>query len=235
MSEVNETKEGEDCERSFGSPGRDLKAESNMDCSYPAEFLGTSWSSYLFSLPPTAGRSGRKMPIDSAYVGRPENEAYEMSVSPTTNGLPGRSDHNCTGQNQLHPHLLSLLSALSTMQKQLASCEIDSVPLNEACRLLDSNNHVPIQQEQLTSTPLWSENTVRLLEGVLEALVLQVKRIHEHAIVLQQTAVQLRRNQRQFASEKQELQQAMEIALSHIMAEKVISIFSIYQFVRVYQ
>ena len=210
-----------------------------MNCSYPAEFLSTSWGSYLFSLPPTAGRSGRRMTIDSAHVGRSENEAYEMSVSPTTHGLPSRSNHLCTvamnargGQNQLHPLLHSLLSALSTTQKQLASCGIDSVPLGEACRLLDSNNQVPIQQEQTnhhsptTSTPLCSESTVRLLEHVLEALVLQAKRIQEHTNVLKRTAVQLRRNQQQFASGKQELQQAMEIALSHIMAEKVIAIFS---------
>lgn len=215
-----------------GSHGSDLEADDTFK--YPPELLETSWSSYLFSLPPTAGRSGRRVVIsdDEHTQAGPKRKVRGQSQTAIDHGPPKRSillsavvgnDAAVTSATSCQPRplLRSLIVTLEKAQKQLASCGIDSSPLLEARRTVETAREEGSLHPD-TTTCRCAEASARALEGVLAAVVLQAGKMQEYAAFLQLTAERLKKNQQQFAREQRELHQAMDTTISHIMAEKVV-------------
>ena len=219
-----------------GSHGGDLEADNTFK--YPPELLGTSWGSYLFSLPPTAGRSGRRAVISdeehtqagpkrnvrgqsqAAIDHSPPKRTIPLTPAVTNDGAVTVADGVDNSACQPHPLLRSLIVTLGETQKQLASCGIDSSPLSEACRAVETAQEEGSLHPDTATSPC-AEATAKALEGVLAAVAVQAGKMQEHAACLQLTAERLKRNQQQFAREQRELHQAMNTTLSLIMAEKV--------------
>ncbi len=130
---------------------------------YPPDLLGTSWGSYLFSVPTTAARSSRKVVINPAPqplklppVSAPSNEqSPKRSIlrTPTVKdggAAPEReskrrdpSEGECE-HSQPHPLLQSLQSLLNAAvgtREKLSHCGVNSTPLSALCEVLTVAQH----------------------------------------------------------------------------------------------
>ena len=192
--------------------------------------------------PGTDGRSGVRVPPAMGDQSSPKRgilrtpvlksdhtsavAAGESPVAPRTRATPT----GATSLTQPHPLFRHLLAALQAAQEGLDSCGVDNSPLSEACKLVRRKQH-----EVGGTTTTTTEDDAELaneecVKAVLEALVLQAGKMQEHALSLQQTAAVLSRSRRQFAREQQDMQQAMEAALSYIVTQKVRNITYFLQF-----
>lgn len=201
--------------------GRSPGLDSEDVFKYPPELLGTSWGSYLISIPPTAsapGRSEKKVVIaEDPHDQSPDINPNEPHVnhdqsSPKRNILrtPAlkAAEAGQTVSVQPHPLFHRLTTALQKAQEALNSCGINSSPLSEA--------FTKTQQQAI------GDDSIReCIEFVLKALVRQGKIIEDYAVSLQHTAAVLSRNQRQFNRDQQDMQQMIEASFSHIMSQKV--------------
>jgi hypothetical protein len=200
--------------------GADDLDESIM---YPPELLGTSWGSYLASLPPTAGRK-------VVLAGKDERTATRNGDKHGTSplrGSPRRSTFRNkdssepvagTRRSQPHPHSLQRLStALQRALDSLVSCGIDASPLSRASATV---NKFRTQQGGSIGVVVTSATEMTAEETVLEALACQAKIMEEHAMSLKHTAAVLTRNQEQFARDQLEMQQTIEAAFSQIVAQQ---------------
>lgn len=218
-------------ESPWWSAGRSPGPDSEGVFKYPPELLGTSWGSYLFSVPPTAtvpGRSEKKVVIArDTQARRPDIKQDEPPVIPSHDQCsPKRSilrapavkvAEACPSTRnvaiQPHPLFHRLAASLQKAQESLNSCGINSSPLSEALTAVNKT-----QQQAISDA---DESIQSCIESVLKALVSQGKKIEEYAISLQHTAAALSRNQRQFTRDQHDMQQTMEAAYSHIMSQKV--------------
>lgn len=215
--------------------GRSPGPDSEDVFKYPPELLGTSWGSYLFSVPPTAtapGRSEKKVIIaEDVQAQNPDIKQNEPLVMPNLDQCsPKRSilrtpacQSNPSARDeaiQPHPLFHRLASSLQKAQEALKSCGINSSPLSEALTIVNKTQHQAIGDANDSI-----QSCKECIESVLKALVCQAKRMEEYAISLQHTAAVLSRNQRQFTRDHHEMQQMMETAFSHIMFQKVHAIY----------
>lgn len=211
--------------------GRSPGPDSEDVFKYPTELLGTSWGSYLVSVPPTAnapGRSEKKVIIAKDVQAQnqdiKQNELLVMSnhdqCSPKRSILrtPASQSNPVTRNEAIQPHPLfhRLASSLQKAQEALQSCGINSSPLSEALTIVNKT-----QQQAMDDANDSIRSCRECIESVLKALVCQGKKMEEYAISLQHTAAVLSRNQRQFTRDHHEMQQMMETAFSHIMSQKV--------------
>ena len=222
---------GED-EKSADTPWWKEGGADDLDESltYPPELLGTSWGSYLASLPPTALPAGRKVVL----AGKDERTATQNGDKHGTSPLRGsprrstlRNKDSSTPaepvagsrRSQPHPHSLQRLStALQRALHSLVSCGIDASPLSRASATV---NEFQTQQGGSSGVVVTSETEMTVEETVLKALACQAKIIEEHAMSLKHTAAVLTRNQKQFAKDQLEMQQTIEAAFSQIVAQQV--------------
>lgn len=217
--------------------GRSPGPDSEDVFKYPPELLGTSWGSYLFSVPPTAtapGRSEKKVIIaEDVQAQNPDIKQNELLVIPNhdqcspkrsilrTPALKvaeaSQSDPSARNEaTQPHPLFHRLASSLQKAQEALKSCGINSSPLSEALTIVNKT-----QEQAIGDADDSIQSCRECIESVLKALVCQGKKMEEYALSLQHTAAVLSRNQRQFTRDHHEMQQMMETAFSHIMSQKV--------------
>ena len=213
--------------------GGDLE-ESEEGFRYPSELLGTSWGSYLASLPPTAHAAGRKV----LALGKDRNILAAMNggkhevppkslqkSSPPRAPAPNPSAEPAGAESsaQPRPHRLQRLSAaLRLTADALASCGIDHSPLSHASATVAKLQEQRQAKENQGDGPTESGDTVEdVVDVVLEALASQAKKLEEHATSLQRTATGLARNQQQFARDQRDIQQTIEAAFSQIVAQQV--------------
>ena len=192
--------------------------------------------------PGTDGRSGVRVPPAMSDQSSPKRGilrtpvvksdhpavvASESPVAPRTRATPTGASQTAASLTQPHPLFRHLLAALQAAQEGLDSCGVDNSPLSEACKLVRRKQHevggshdttTTTTEDYAQSCELANEECVK---AVLEALVLQAGKMQEHALSLQRTAAVLSRSRRQFAREQQDMQQAMEAALSYIVTQKV--------------
>ena len=172
---------------------------------YPPELLGTSWGSYLISVPPTAhgGQSGRKVVIaDTLNSVNCKNGASQGLLQKSS---PKRSILRTPGRTiTAEPHPLSqrLLATLRGAQEVMTSCGIDTSPLDHASATLKQKKNL-----RDNTTVMAGEECI---EVVLDALVNQSRKLQEHAVTLHQTAIMLAKNQKQFVRDQQQFQQMVE-------------------------
>ena len=204
--------------------GADDLDESIM---YPPELLGTSWGSYLASLPPTAGRK-------VVLAGKDERTATRNGDKHGTSPLRGSPRRSTlrnkdsstpaepvagTRRSQPHPHSLQRLStALQRALDSLVSCGIDASPLSRASATV---NKFRTQKGGSIGVVVTSATEMTVEETVLEALACQAKIMEEHAMSLKHTAAVLTRNQEQFTRDQLEMQQTIEAAFSQIVTQQV--------------
>ena len=233
-------------ERLADTPWWSGGATDDMDESfrYPPDLLGTSWGSYLASLPPTARASGRRVVLAD---GRAETQSDENKRGSPLRGSPKRSilrtkDSSTpaavslsptaaaaeTRRSQPHSHLLQRLStSLRRVVEALAACGIEITPLSRASGAIAKLQTLQEHQRDGSEAVTLAESGVAMEEGleiVLEALASQAKLMEEHAMSLRHTGAVLARNQQQFAREQREMQQTIEAAFSHIVAQQVLKI-----------
>ena len=203
---------------------------------YPPELLGTSWGSYLASMPATAHPAGRKVVLAGRDERITTRQSEDKLVSPlkgsqrqsilrtkdstTPTALPPARMSASSRRSQPRPHFLQHLSAaLQRTVDSLVSCGIDAFPFSRAFAAV--TEFLQTQHKEGSSEVVISTEMEESIEIVLEALVSQAKIMEEHAKSLKTTAAVLTRNQKQFVREKQEMQQTIEAAFSHIVAQQV--------------
>ena len=187
---------------------------------YPPDLLGTSWGSYLHSLPATARavhgcRPGRQVTV--ATLVERENKLVDHDGLKSNHSLKESPKHPAlqmqgAGSVQPRPSFQRLSAALQRAAESLASCGVESSPLTRA-----SETVARLQKGQQRN----QESAEDCVDVVLGALVTQVKMIEEYAMSLKHTAAVLAKSQQQLARDQLEIQEQMEAAFSHIMAQKV--------------
>ena len=183
------------------------ETDSEEAFKYPSELLGTSWGSYLLSVPPTAqGRHSGNIAdtLNSLDEKNGELELHSgtQKCSPPRRGILRTPATNCTSEekkSQPHPLYQRLSSVLQEVEKAISSCGIDTAPLSHASRALTHKR----RQE----TPSVGEEYVKV---VLDALVCQSRKLQDHAVSLHHTAIMSAKSRQQFARDKQELQQMVD-------------------------
>ncbi len=129
---------------------------------YPPDLLGTSWGSYLFSVPPTAARSSRKVVINATPqtlklppISAPstDQESPKRSIlrTPVINDartVLGRASRPArveqAGEGQPHPllqGLQSLVNVAAKTKEKISHSGIDSAPLSTLCETLVSSQY----------------------------------------------------------------------------------------------
>ena len=215
-----------------------LEGQNDSSFTYPQDLLGTSWGSYLHSVPPTAGRSSRKVVIN------PDPQPFQNKLPPVSadqaspRGIlrtPVAKDVGETSPKvQPHPllqELQSLVSAVIGVKDKLGQDGMDNSPLSSLCDTLVTT-HYELKQtlEQMShssdsSTDLLSSGFLQLvikcLKTILQSLCEQGEKVQEQAVFLQQAGKQLSRNQRDFLKEHEELQCAIERSRAQLVIEKV--------------
>ena len=186
--------------------------------SYPADLLGVSWGSYLYSKPPSRGEAEGQPTEDKSPIPAPKTPPIVTS-----------------GANEPHPllqHLEGLMTALKKSKGELLKCGLDVSPLGPLCNAT-TTSHEELKELMAALARAGSEcntavitsdlvhNLVEYLRAVLQGLVGQGRKLNVQAAFLQQTARELSRAQRESLKEQREVQETIRASNSQLEAERV--------------
>ena len=202
------------------------------DQEYPQDILGASWGSYLQSVPPTAGRSSRKVVIN-ATPQTAQNKFPPVSTpcadqSPTRSIL--RTPLAKEGDPQPHPllyDLQSLFNTLAATKERIGECGASNSPLVTLCdTLLGLRSDLKQAVALMASSNDANNNRVlsvlmELFKRTIQSLAKQGKELQDQAVFLQQMGKQLNKSQMDFMREQEDVQRALESARAQVMIEKV--------------
>lgn len=216
--------------------------EQEESFKYPQDLLGTSWGSYLHSLPPTAGQSSRRVVINTTpqtvQTKLPPLSTPSAVQSPTRGILrtPLVKEGDPRGRklssraDEPHPllsDLQSLFDTLATAKEKIGECGVSNSPLAALC---DSLLGLRSDLKQAVSTMVSSSSDANnskvlsvllgLFKRIIHGLAKQGKKLQEQAVFLQQMGKQLSRSQGDFMKEQEEVQHALESARAQLMIEK---------------
>lgn len=196
---------------------------------YPPDPLGTSWGSYLVSLPTTArlagrvfGREGEEKSNlngekDAAYPKRSQNIIHPAKTNSQEKAKPAPVKSSYQPRPSSLAFAKPLSAALQSAVEALVSCGIECTPLRHASDMVAKSQELVTTAREQGSDELLE----RGIEMTLEALVSQAEKIAEYATSLRRTGEMLAKNQRQFARDQQLIQQAIESAFSQIAEQQV--------------
>lgn len=214
-------------ERELGSPvSSNNSSVHSLDeqhgaaaASYPADLLGVSWGSYLYSKPPSRGEA----------EGQQTEDTSPITPAPKTPPIA------TSGANEPHPllqHLEGLMTALKKSKGELLKCGLDVSPLGPLCSAT-TTSHGELKELMAALDRAGSEcntavitsdlvhNLVEYFRAVLQGLVGQGKKLNVQAAFLQQTARELSRAQRESLKEQKEVQETIRASQSQLEAERV--------------
>lgn len=198
--------------------------------SYPADLLGVSWGSYLYSKPPSRGEA----------EGQIDEDVEPSSISQCDPHRGNQlSEHEAAEDqnvaNEPHPllqHLEGLMAALRKSKGELLKCGLDVSPLIPLCNATTASHSELKQLMQALSRSGSECNTavitsdlvhdlVEYLRAVLQGLVGQGRKLNVQAAFLQQMARQLSKTQRESLKEQREVQEAINASKSQLDLEMV--------------
>ena len=206
---------------------------------YPQDLLGTSWGSYLQSVPPTAGQSSRRVVIN--VTPQTTQTKFSPLSSPSAVQSPTRSilrtplvkegdprERSLSGRaDEPHPllnDLQSLFDTLATAKEKIGECGVSNSPLATLCGSLRSDLKRAVAL-MVSSNDANNSKVLSVLLGlfkrIIQSLAKQGKKLQEQAVFLQQMGKQLSRSQVDFMKEQEEVQRALESARAQLIIEKV--------------
>ena len=232
---------------SSGSSLLDERNDSSLG--YPPDLLGVSWGSYLHSVPPTAGRSSRKVVINATpqplETKLPPISAASVEQSPTRSILrtpvvkeagtvlvrPPKREEKVSGErSEPHPlfvELHALINEVASSKEKMGEYGIDITPLSSLCEtLVTSQNEMKETVDQLVAVgSADSERLVATLRVVIQYLKALLQSLLEQGKKLQDQATFLQQTGRQMSKSQQSFmteQEELQHAMERARAELAI-------------